>query len=235
MLGEIIGGIAGIGGAIADPVVNYYTEKENRKAAREAAKKKAEAIRQAGGAAETQYQAMMDELDKYNESRYNYSTPEQRAEYSRLVSEYDPQTYDFKQFEYGKTMDDFINPEAEKIAELAGLKKQAELAGQGAAGGTAGLAGMGYSRWEAANQLYNDAQRAMENDRSQAYREYGDYIDRMQKKLDTMNANQMSKINLIGGNISKDETAQSDYMADLLAVMGDKAANRINTAVAAYS
>lgn len=235
MIGEIIGGIAGGVGAIADPVVNYYTEKENRKAAREAAKKKAEAIRQAGGAAETQYQAMMDELEKYNQGRYNYSTPEQRAEYSRLVSEYDPQTYDFKQFERGKNIDDFMNPEAEKIAELAGLKKQAELAGQGAAGGTAGLAGMGYSRWEAANQLYNDAQRAMENDRSQAYREYGDYIDRMQKKLDTMNTNQMSKINLLGGNISKDETAQSDYMADLLAVMGDKAANRINTAVAAYS
>lgn len=233
-VGEIIGGAIG---GVAGAGLNYINARQNAAEAKRAAQEKQRVIGEAGAAADTEYQAMLDMLNEWNENRTRLSTPEMVEEYQNLISEYQPQTYDFGKFsdEYNKTVEDFLNPEAEKIAELAGLKKQAELAGQGAAGGTAGLAGMGYSRWEAAENLYKDAQDALRQDRAQAYTEYGDYIDRMQKKLDTLNEGKLAKINLLGGNISQDLGAESDYMADLMAVMGDKASSRINTAVGAYS
>jgi len=232
--GEIIGGLAG---GMFDTAMNYIQSEKNRKEAKRAAQEKQRVIGEAGAAADTEYQAMLDMLNEWNENRTRLSTPEMVEDYKNLISEYQPQTYDFGKFsdEYNKTVEDFINPEAEKIAELAGLKTQSDLDVGGAAGGTAGLAGMGYSRWEAAENLYKDAQDALRQDRAQAYNEYGDYIDRMQKKLDTMNEGKLAKINLLGGNISQDLGAESDYMADLMAVMGDKASSRINTAVGAYS
>jgi hypothetical protein len=128
-----------------------------------------------------------------------------------------------------------MNPEAEKIAELAGLKKQAELAGMGAGRGTAADSVMGYSKWDAAEKLYKDAQDALRDDRTQAYQEYGDYIDRMQRKLDTINQGNLNKIELLGGNISKAEDQRNDAIADLLAIMGDKAASKVNLGVAGAS
>lgn len=231
-VGEIVGGLAG---GMFDTAMNYIQSEKNRTEAKRTAQEKARRITEAGQAADVTYNDILDILEDFKSGQYEWATPEQKELYQQLVTSYEPQTYDFEKFEYGKTAEDFLNPEAEKIAELAGLKKQAELAGQGAAGGTAGLAGIGYSRWEAAEKLYEDAQEAMRQDRAQAYTEYGDYIDRMQRKLDTLNAGQLTKINLLGGNISKEQEAESDFMADLISVMGDQAASKINTGIAAYS
>jgi len=231
-VGEMIGGIAG---GMFDTAMNYIQSEKNRKEAKRASQEKARRIAEAGQAADVTYNDIIDMLEDYKAGQYEWATPEQKEMYQQLVTSYEPQTYDFDKFSYDKTTEDFLNPEAEKIAELAGLKKQAELAGIGAAKGSGADAVMGYSKWEAAEKLYNDAQRALQEDRGQAYQEYGDYIDRMQRKLDTMNQGTLNKISLLGGNIGKDEEAQSDYMADLISVMGDRAASKINTGIAAYS
>jgi len=231
-VGEMIGGIAG---GMFDTAMNYIQSEKNRKEAKRASQEKARRIAEAGQAADVTYNDIIDMLEDYKAGQYEWATPEQKEMYQQLVTSYEPQTYDFDKFSYDKTTEDFLNPEAEKIAELAGLKKQAELAGMGAAKGSGADAVMGYSKWEAAEKLYNDAQRALQEDRGQAYQEYGDYIDRMQRKLDTMNQGTLNKISLLGGNIGKDEEAQSDYMADLISVMGDRAASKINTGIAAYS
>lgn len=231
-VGEIIGGIAG---GMFDTAMNYIQSEKNRKEAKRAAQEKARRITEAGQAADVTYNDIIDILEDYKAGQYEWATPEQKEMYQSLVTSYEPQTYDFDKFSYDKSVEDFLNPEAEKIAELAGLKKQAELAGMGAAKGSGADAVMGYSKWEAAEKLYEDAQRALQEDRGQTYQEYGDYIDRMQKKLDTINQGTLNKINLLGGNISRAEEAESDFMADLIAVMGDRAASKINTGVAAYS
>lgn len=231
-VGEIVGGIAG---GMFDTAMNYIQSEKNRAEAKRASQEKARRIAEAGQAADVTYNDIIDMLEDYKAGQYEWATPEQKEMYQQLVTSYEPQTYDFDKFSYGKTVEDFLNPEAEKIAELAGLKKQAELAGMGAAKGSGADAVMGYSKWEAAEKLYEDARNALQQDRGQAYQEYGDYIDRMQRKLDTMNQGTLNKINLLGGNIGKSEEAQSDYMADLIAVMGDRAASKINTGVAAYS
>lgn len=231
-LGEVVGGVAG---GMFDTAMNYIQNEKNRAAQERAAQEKARRISEAGMAADATYNDILDMLENFKAGQYEWATPEQKELYQQLVTSYEPQTYDFGKFEYGKSVDDFLNPEAEKIAELAGLKKQAELAGMGAAKGSGADSVMGYSKWEAAEKLFEDAQNALREDRGQAYQEYGDYIDRMQKKLDTINQGTLNKINLLGGNISMDEEAQSDYMADLISVMADQAASKINTGVAAYS
>ena len=93
---------------------------------------------------------------------------------------------------------------------------------------------MGYSRWNAASDLYKQAQNDLYRDRNQAYQEYSDYITNMQNKLNTLSNQQLKKIDMLGGNVEKEEQAKSDYMADLLGVMGDKAQSNINATIGAF-
>ena len=230
--GEFAGGLAG---GMFDTAMTYIQNEKNRAEQKRAAQEKARRIYEAGREAEATYQDIEDMIREAQAGQFEWATPEQKEMYQDLVTSYEPQTYDFDKFSYGKTAEDFLNPEAEKIAELAGLKKQAELAGMGASRGTAADAALGYSKWEAAEKLYNDAQQALREDRSQAYQEYGDYIDRMQRKLDTLNQGTLNKINLLGGNISQQQQAELDLLADLIGVKQDKAQTEINTGIAAYS
>lgn len=232
---NLFGGIGGAVGGMAGAAMNYIQYQQQRKdeRRREAARRKD--LAEAGMRADATYQQIEDMLRDANEGRYEWSTPEQKELYQQMVNEYGPDVYNFDKFQYDKSVEDFLNPEAEKIAELAGLKKQAELAGMGAAKGSGADSVMGYSKWEAAEKLYNDAQKALQEDRGQAYQEYGDYIDRMQKKLDTMNQGSLNKISLLGGNIGKDEQAQSDMISDLISLMSDKASGQINMGVAGAS
>lgn len=234
--------IAAIAGGAIDAASNaygaYQQSKENKKQReyeKEMAERKAEGLKTIGGQTNAAYNQMMDIINQQEGGRTSYLTPEMEQQYISLLEDYEPQAYDFDQFQYDKTVEDYINPEANKIAEMAGLQTQADLAGQGAAKGSGALANMGYSRWKAAEDLYKDAQNQMLAERSQAYQEYGDYIDRMQKKLDTVSQGQLQKASLLGGAIGQEQQAKSDYMADLLSVMGDKAASNANIGVAAYS
>lgn len=227
--------LAGIGVDIWKTKKAEEEAKKQREFQEKMAKRKAEDIKSAGGQALSTYNELIQMIQDNEAGRQRYVTPEMQQNYIDALQKYSPDTYDFKSFDYDKSVEDFINPEASKIAELAGLQTQAELAGQGAAKGSGALANMGYSRWKAAEDLYKDAQDQLLADRSQTYKEYGDYIDRMQKKLDTLNAEKLQQINVLGGAIGKEEQNKSDFMADLIAAMGDKGATQANIGVAAYS
>ena len=56
----------------------------------------------------------------------------------------------------------------------------------------------------------------------------------MQNKLNTLSNQQLTKINMLGGNVEKEEQAKSDYMSDLLGVMGDRAQSNINATIGAF-
>jgi deoxyribodipyrimidine photolyase-like uncharacterized protein len=232
----MLGAILGAGATLGTLAGNLYGASEDRKLQRQLQNEKRQAINAGLQQANSTYDDMLNKLDEYNADRISVYDPSMVQEYKDLMDSYSPDNaaYDFDKFNYDKTVDDFMNPEAEKIAELAGLKTQAQMAGQGGAKGTGALAGMGYSRWEAARDLYKDAQNQMNQDRDQAYKEYGDYIDRMQKKLDTINTSTMNKLNLVGGAIQNEQTAQSDYMSDLLGLMGDKTQTNINATIGAF-
>jgi hypothetical protein len=227
--------IGGLGGSILGAGLQTWNAEREREAAERARREKANAINKAGDLAQHDLDNILDILDQYNTDRMKLADQSDVDMLRGIVQSYEPQTYDFNKFDYNKTVDDFLNPEAEKIANLAGLETQAGLAGQGAAKGTGALAGMGYSRWKAAEDLFKDAQSQMLQDRSQAYREYGDYIDRMQKKLDTISQGQLDKAKLLSGLVQNEQTQQGDYMSDLLGVLGDKAQTKVNTAIGAFS
>lgn len=230
----------GLGGAIGgftNAAVTAINAAEERDEARRARKERERAVEQGRQMAMHDFDNLLGKLDEYDEGRIRLADSDTVDQLKALMASYEPQTHEFGKFgdTYNKTVDDFMNPEAEKIAQLAGLKTQADLAGRGAAKGTGGLAGIGYSRWEAAEKLYNDAQEALKADRSQAYTEYSDYIDRMQKKLDTISQGQLNKINLLSGAVQNEQQQQADYMSDLAAIMKDRASTNINAKIGAFS
>lgn len=226
-VGEIVGGF--VNGA-----VNFINAQQQRDLEREMQRQKQNAVRGALAQSNTEYQRMMDLLNDYNANRISLADDNMVQQYKDLISNYQPEVYDFDKFSYDKSVDDFMNPMADKIANLAGLETQASQAGQGAAGGTGAMAGMGYSRWKAAEDLYKDAQAQMNADRSQAYNEYSDYITNMQNKLNTISQGQLNKASLLGGAITNEQQQQSDYMADLLGIMGDKASTNVNATIGAF-
>lgn len=217
-------------------LVNLYNSSKEREYQREQDRKRRQALEQANAVAQQQYDQMLGLMNDYDENRFHYSTPVTENEFMKLVGSYNPNdyVYDFDKFNYGKSVDDFIDPNAEKIAEMAGLSTQGDATLAGNAGGTGALANMGYSRWQAASDLYKQAKDDLLRDRQQAYGEYSDYIRNMQNKLNTMSTQQMNKINLLGGNIDKEQQLKSDYMSDLLGIMGDKASTNVNTTLGAF-
>ena len=215
-------------------LVNSWMNQQAREDEKRLQERKERAINSQLANANVTYDQMMNLLNQYNNNRISVADDSMVKQYKDLISNYNPQTYDFKEFNYGKTVDDFLNPEAEKIAQLAGLQTQSDLAGQGAAKGTGALASLGYSRVKAAEDLYKDAQAQYNADRSQAYTEYNDYIKNMQNKLNTISQGQLHKANLLGGAIQNEQTQQSDYMSDLLGLMSDKTSTNINATLGAF-
>lgn len=226
-VGEIVGGF--VNGA-----VNLINAQQQRDLERELQRQKQRAVQGVLAQSNTEYQKMMNLLNDYDANRMRLADDDMVQQYKDLISNYQPEVYDFDKFSYDKSVDDFMNPMADKIANLAGLETQAAQAGQGAAGGTGAMAGMGYSRWKAAEDLYKDAQAQMNADRSQAYNEYSDYITNMQNKLNTISQGQLNKASLLGGAITNEQQQQSDYMADLLGIMGDKASTNVNATIGAF-
>lgn len=228
---------AGAGAAAAgvfDTLVNSWMNQQARDDERRQQEARQRAVQNAAAQANITFEQMQDILNSYNQNRMKLADDSMVSQYKDLISNYQPQVYDFDKFNYDKSVEDFINPEAEKIAQLAGLETQAQMAGQGNAKGTGGLANIGYSRWKAAEDLYKDAQAQYNADRSQAYKEYGDYITNMQNKLNTISQGQLQKANLLGGAITNEQQQQSDYISDLLGIMGDKSSTNINAAMGAF-
>lgn len=226
-VGEIVGGFV-------NAATNMINAAEEREQERRLLEQKQKAIQKALAQSNVTYDKMENLLNNYNQNRIKLADDSMVNQYKDLIDSYQPQVYDFDKFSYNKTVDDFLNPEAEKIAQLAGLQTQSDLAAQGAAKGTGALASLGYSRVKAAEDLYKDAQQQYNADRSQAYKEYGDYITNMQNKLDTISQGQLDKAKLLGGAIQNEQTQQSDYMSDLLGLMQDKTSTNINATLGAF-
>ena len=88
----------------------------------------------------------MNLLNDYDANRMRLADDDMVQQYKDLISNYQPEVYDFDKFSYDKSVDDFMNPMADKIANLAGLETQASQAGAGAAGGTGAMAGIHVGR-----------------------------------------------------------------------------------------
>lgn len=200
----------------ADPG-NFLHEGAAAKANREA---KEQAKQQSLGA----YNQMEQLLDEAYANRPQYSQAGD-VETLRSLLNYNPEDFaaDISPFQYGKTQEDFVNYNRDKI--LADVGKAAQ--------GTAAGAGLGLSRGTGTNiinaqmdkseQLWKDAWDEYNADRQFERSSYDKDIANNQSRLDRLLGATKDKASGISSLLGKDEDWTKDYLSSKMNLIGDKA------------
>ena len=215
-------GIADIGFGIYDRYKQDEKERQRKKDIQKTIKQ-----------TESDYDKMIQLLEDYRSGQENLADPETLAKYKKLLSEYNPEDYlyDFEKFQFtdesGKpiTREDYIASNREQILQDVSDRLQHTAAGAGLGRGTGAALNIGKGLTEKDEELMRMASEQFGQDRSQAYTEWSDYIDKMQSKLDKKRTGELGFAEMAGGAIQSDKTAESDYMADLLALMQGKSSS----------
>lgn len=181
-------------------------------------------LREQGKLTEQEYNSLANQVQEYYKNRGSLGTKDDVNEYKAAIEGYNPEdyVYNFGEFNYDKTKEDFLNPYYKQIIGDAAQKAQGSAAG----------AGMGRSTWAAQNiaravaqkedELYKTALNEYNTDRSQAYKEYADAITRNQSRLDALREGNQYKMGL-EGNLAQDYyNTQDQAMSDALKVQQDK-------------
>lgn len=179
------------------------------------------------------YTNMMKLLSGYHDKQDRFVTPEMKQEYQRMLSEYDPNAYiyDFDKFQFtdeeGKplTREDFLaENKAAMIADIEdALSHSAAGAGLGRGSGTGRAIAQGVA--DKSLELQRLANQEYQQERTNAYNEWSDYIDKMQAKMGLQEAGYRQKMGLIGGEMERERGEESDYMADLLSLLQGKSSD----------
>lgn len=218
MLPAIIGGAVALGNMGAG-IYNDYKERESKKDARDY-------TRRSKADAASQYDQMMGDMENFYTQRGSLGTQADANAYRAAIGGYDPNSFVYNrgQFEYGKTRDDFINPNYDRIIGDTAATVQHTAAGAGLGRGTGAATSIADAVVRKNEELYNDAQRAYEADRDFAYRNYSDYATAMQDALNQKRAATESKIAL-QGNLAQDYyNTMDNRQADLLKLQQDRMA-----------
>lgn len=229
VLGQGIGGGFGLVGGI----ISSRAQKEAARRQERLQKERAQRISKAAAEADTTYEDMMRMIEDARGKQYQLSDPSMAAEYKSAIQGYDPSkmVYDFDQFSFDKTKDDYVTPYMDDILGQVEARVQGTAAGAGLGRGTGTAQAIASADAEKMNELYQQAQQQYQADRDFAYKSYSDYITNMQNKYNTLANLTSNKINLMGGAIQHDETQTSDYLADILGVMGDKAQTKLTSMI----
>lgn len=179
------------------------------------------------------YTNMMKLLSGYHDKQDRFVTPEMKQEYQRMLSEYDPNAYiyDFDKFQFtdeeGKplTREDFLaENKAAMIADIEdALSHSAAGAGLGRGSGTHHAIAQGVA--DKSLELQRLANQEYQQERTNAYNEWSDYIDKMQAKMGLQEAGYRQQMGLIGGEMERERGEESDYMADLLSLLQGKSSD----------
>lgn len=179
------------------------------------------------------YTNMMKLLSGYHDKQDRFVTPEMKQEYQRMLSEYDPNAYiyDFDKFQFtdeeGKplTREDFVaeNKDAMLADIESALSHSAAGAGLGRGSGAAGAIAQGVA--DKSLELQRLANQEYQQERTNAYNEWSDYIDKMQAKMGLQEAGYRQQMGLIGGEMERERGEESDYMADLLSLLQGKSSD----------
>ena len=224
-IAEIIeGGMKGT----ADIGFGVYDRYQQNEAAKKA-KRRAEKVSEQ---TESDYNQMLQMLEKWRGDQITTASPQMVSEYSRLLENFDPSEYtaDIEKFQFtdasGKplTREDFLAKNRDQILQSVTDRIQHSAAGAGLGRGTGAALGIAEgvaAKDEELQRLANEEYRA---ERQQAYSEWSDYIDKMQRKLDAERLGTESRINMLGGAIGQQQQQESYYMADLLALLENKRA-----------
>lgn len=207
----------------------------------EAAKKAKKRVEKVSQQTESDYNQMLEMLDKWRGDQITTASPQMISQYSSLLENFDPSEYgaDVEKFEFtdenGKplTREDFLAKNRDQILQSVTDRIQHSAAGAGLGRGTGAALGIAEGVADKDEELQRLANEEYRTQRQQAYSEWSDYIDKMQRKLDAERAGTESRISMLGGAIGQQQQQESDYMADLLALLENKRAtiNQANLAL----
>lgn len=144
-----------------------------------------------------------------NSTSKNTSSADIDSYYSAL-REYNPSdyAYDFGEFDYGKTVDDFYNPNKDKIIDATAKTTQQMASGAGIGRGTGAASAIATDVADKNEELYNDALTQYNTDKASEYQEYSDYIDKNQNKLNALSDatnTQLTNLGTVSNAVSQNE------------------------------
>lgn len=182
-------------------ISNYFNNKNSTAAAQE----NLETV-------ESQNQQISDAIKNYyanNSTSKNTSSDDVDAYYG-AIRNYDPNdyVYDFDEFDYDKTVDDFYNPNKDKIIDATAKTTQQTASGAGIGRGTGAATKIATDVADKNEALYNDALTQYNTDKASEYQEYSDYIDKNQNKLNALSQatnTQITNLGTVANAVSENE------------------------------
>jgi hypothetical protein len=182
-------------------ISNYFNNKNSTAAADENLK-----------TVESQNQQISDAIKNYyaNNSTSKNTSYEDVDAYYDAIRNYDPNdyVYDFDEFDYDKTVDDFYNPNKDKIIDATAKTTQQTASGSGIGRGTGAATAIATDVADKNEALYNDALTQYNTDKASEYQEYSDYIDKNQNKLNALSQatnTQITNLGTVANAVSENE------------------------------
>jgi len=218
-IGEIVAGaVQGLGGLALGAYDSYKTREAKEKARKE--------LKKLGLESDASYATMLQDLTDYYANRNTLGTAEDAKTYKDLIKGYDPNdyAYDFDEFEYNKTVEDFYNPYRDKIIKGTSDALQHTAAGAGLGRGTGAALNIAQGVADKDQELYNTAYSQFADDRNTSYNQWSDYINKMQNKLNTLQQGYNTQVSMLGDLSDDFYKVQDAQMADRLKLAQDREA-----------
>lgn len=215
----------------AGALASMYSAHTSSKASTEAAQKEYEArklalneLRRQGQLTDAEYDSMLRDVQSYYANRGSLGTIEDVNKYKADIEGYNPEdyVYDFDDFKYDKTKEDFLNPYYSKIIGDTRDQIQHTAAGAGLGRGTGAALNIAKGVAEKEDELYKTAMEEYNRDREFDYKKYADAITNNQNKLNAIRQGLEYKIGLEGDLAHDYYNTQDQAMADALKVKQDK-------------
>ena len=219
----------------ASTLANMYSANKQTQASEEATEKERQArlqaaatLRQQGKLTQAEYDNQIQEINDYYNNRVGLGSAEDVANYKSSIEGYDPNDYiyNFKDFNYDKTKEDFLNPYYNQIIGDAAKQAQGSAAGAGMGRSTFAAQNIARAVAQKEDELYKTALQEYNTDRSQAYKEYSDAITRNQERLNALREGTEYKMGLEGDLANDYITTQDQRQADLIKAQQDALASK---------
>lgn len=215
----------------AGTIANLYSSYQQTEAQKEAAENERQSrlaaqaqLREQGKLTQAQYEKSIKDINDYYDTRVGLGSEEDVSKYKTSIEDYNPEdyVYDFDDFQYDKTKEDFLNPYYNQIIGDAAQKAQGSAAGAGMGRSTFAAQNIARAVAQKEDELYKTALQEYNTDRSQAYKEYSDAITRNQERLNALREGTQYKMGLEGDLASDYINVQDQRQSDLMKANQDK-------------
>lgn len=217
----------------AGALSNMYAADKQSEATKEATEKERQArlaaqaaLREQGKLTKEDYENSIKDINDWYDSRVGLGSDEDVSKFKTSIEDYNPEDYiyNFNDFKYDKTKEDFLNPYYNQIISDAAQKAQGSAAGAGMGRSTFAAQNIARAVAQKEDELYKTALNEYNTDRSQAYKEYADAITRNQERLNALREGTQYKMGL-EGDLAKDYiNVQDQRQADIMKANQDKLA-----------